>query len=272
MCFSVSFQTKSLEICLKHYTHLFFLKSPLKDEQKHPPRSLPAHPVVIEHIHMFAYLYRKLYTEVLQPDDDLFTRCRKAVITCALVFGIINSFANGAASVTYSDWSVLAVVNTVMIYIQSAIYIASWIYAKITRTSPDWLVNLVMEVSLFQLLVCSFVSPDWGWHAVCLSLAIGSIIIGTSHMNIQVAVSAFLFALNAYDTLGYPSILLPGNYEGSILIRQIVNGVVASLALWAVYVMMKQFVLLIAKSAASVQMAKEVSTMLAAYDTAGAVG
>jgi len=41
--------------------------------------------------------------------------------------------------------------------------------------------------------------------------------------------------------------------------------------MWVADVMMKQFCFLIAKSATSVQMAKEIAKMLAAYDTAGAL-
>jgi len=54
-----------------------------------------------------------------------------------------------------------------------------------------------------------------------------AVIIGMSHMKLQVAVCAFVFILMDYDSL--PSILLPGNYEG-----QIVNVVTASLTLWVV--------------------------------------
>jgi len=217
---------------------------------------------------MFAYLHRKLYEELLQPDDDFFTRCRKAVISACFIFGVINIFTNTAAALM-DEWSVLSIVTTVLSYLVSLIWIASWMYAKSTRTSPDWLINLDMEMGLGFMVITHFSSPNWGCHALCLSVAIAAVFIGTSHMKFQVGVSCFLFGLNVYDVLGFPSILLPGSYEGNTLIRQILNGVAASLALWEVYAAMKQFCLLIAKSAANVRMAKEVAKMLAAYDTTG---
>jgi len=220
---------------------------------------------------MFAYLYRKFFEELLQPDDDFFTRCRKAVITCYLIFGIINVFTNTATVVSISkdQWTAVKVVNYLIYYIGSAIWIATWMYARLTRTSPDWLVNLIQNTGLFILVLMHFSSPNWDWHAFCLSAAVGAVIIGTSHMKLQVAVCSFVFIINAYDTLGFPSILLPGNYKGNKVVRQILNGIAASLAVWAVHLTMKQFCLLIAKSAANVRMAKEVAKMLAAYDTTG---
>jgi len=132
-------------------------------------------------------------------------------------------------------WTPVRTLNEVMIFINSAIWIALWIYAKFTRTSPDWLVNLGVDAVLCLLVLMHFSSPNWDYHALCLSLAITAVMIGTSHMKGQVAVCSFLFIVNAYDALGFPSILLPGSYKGSILIRQIINGVVASLGLWLVY-------------------------------------
>jgi len=220
---------------------------------------------------MFAYLNRTLYLELLQPDDDFFTRSRKAIITIYLVAGIINIFAVTAAAVTDSEWPVLNVVNTTLLYVQSLIWMASWMYTRITRTSPDWLVNLVVDVCLCMIVIGHFSSPNWHWHAVCLSIAASAVVIGSSHMKLQLTVCGFLFLLNVYNTLGFPSILLPGSYKGSILIRQIINGVAACLALWGVNVIMKQFNHLITKSAANVRMAKEIAKMLAAYDTARAL-
>ena len=221
---------------------------------------------------MFAYLYRTLYLELLQPDDDFVTRCRKAVITIFFILGIINLATNTLSIINSKDeWTVVKAVNDALFYLVSVIWIASWKRARLTRSSPDWLINLVIEVSLFLMVVMNFSSPEWHQHALCLGCAITAVLLGTSHMKFQVAVSSFVFMINIYDSLDLPSHVLPGSYEGSILIRQIINGVAASLVLWAVYVAMKQFCLLIAKSATSVQMVKEVSKLLAAYNTAGAL-
>ena len=110
----------------------------------------------------FAYLYRILYGCLLQPDDDSFTRCRKAVLTIYFVFGIINIITNTAAIVTARERPILALTNNVFYYVASVIWIVSWLYAKFTRTSPDWLVNLVMDVSLCLLVISTFSSPNWG--------------------------------------------------------------------------------------------------------------
>jgi len=220
---------------------------------------------------MFAYLYRTVFGDLLQPDDDFFTRCRKTVISCFFVFGVINVFADTFTAVTRKQWSVLNTVSMASSYVAIATWISGWAYAKITRTSPEWLINLVMDVALCRVVFVSFSSPDLGWHALCLSLAIAAVVIGTSHMKGQVAVCSFVFIVNAYDTLGLPSILLPGSFEGNVLIRQILNGVAASLALSLVYITMAHFCFLIGKSAANVQMAKEVSKKLVLYDTEGAL-
>ena len=108
---------------------------------------------------MFAWLFRTIFEELLQPDDNFIMRCRKALLTALFVFGAINVFSETAAAVTTSQWFVLDVVNTVFSYVASAIWIASWLYAKLTRTSPDWLMNLDMELTLCLLIFCSFVSP-----------------------------------------------------------------------------------------------------------------
>jgi len=67
-------------------------------------------------------------------------------------------------------------------------------------------------------------------------------------MKLQVAVSIFAFLINCYDTLGYPSILLPGNYEGPPLPRQFTNGVVACLGLFLLYLTKNEFSNLMKKS------------------------
>jgi len=224
---------------------------------------------------MFAYLYRTFYEVLLQSDDDFFTRCRKAVITAFFGFGLITIVPNTASAVNGTDeWTVVVILNNIAVYITSAIWIASWVFVKRTRTSPDWLINLPLDSSLCRLVLMLLSSPNWGYHCLCLVLAITGILIGSSHMKLQVAVCCFCFILNVYDALGLPSILLPGSYIGSkriILIRQIFNGVAAGLALWIVYVAMKQFWVLIAKSAANVRLAREVSKKLATYDTVGAL-
>jgi len=91
---------------------------------------------------MFAYLYRTLFGELLQPNDDFFMRCRKGVITVYGVFGVLSTFSLTASSVLSTDWTVLAILCVVLYYIHFMVCIGSWIYAKSTRTSPDWLINL----------------------------------------------------------------------------------------------------------------------------------
>ena len=138
---------------------------------------------------MFAYLYRKLYTELLQSDDDFFTRCRKAVITIYFVFGIINILTVTAAVVTSTGKAlVLDSVNTALFYLASVIWIVSWAYSRITRTSPDWLMNIIIDMCLGFGVIMHFSSPNWGYHASALVVAFQCIVIGTSHMKLQVAV------------------------------------------------------------------------------------
>ena len=187
---------------------------------------------------MFAYLYCTLFGELLQPNDDFFMRCRKGVITVYGIFGVISIFSlkcSLASNVLSTDWTVLAILCTVLYYIHFMVCIGSWIYAKITRKCPDWLINLVINMDLCNVILGHFSSPNWNFHAVCLVIEFVAVVIGTSHMKLQVAVSIFAFLINAYDTLGFPSILLPGNYEGTTLPRQITNGVVACLGLFLLY-------------------------------------
>jgi len=148
-------------------------------------------------------------------------------------------------AVTNSEWPVLNVVNTLLLYVQSLMWIASWLYTKITRTCPDWLINLVVEGCLCMIVIGYFSSPTWQWHALCLSVAFAAVVIGTSRHRLQVGVCGFLFLLNAWDALGFPSILLPGSYKGNILICQIINSVAVSLWMCVGYVMTKQFCFLV---------------------------
>jgi len=138
---------------------------------------------------MFAYLYRTLFGELLQPNDDFFMRCRKGVITVYGVFGVISTFSLTASNVLSTDWTVLAILCVVLYYIHFMVCIGSWIYAKLTRTSPDWLINLVMNMGLCNVILGHFSSPNWNFHAVCLVIAFVAVVIGTSHMKLQVAVS-----------------------------------------------------------------------------------
>ena len=108
---------------------------------------------------MFAYLYRTLFAELLQSDDDFFTRCRKAVITGYFVFGIINILMDTASAVFQGEWLVLDAVNATFFYIFYLICIASWAYTKRTRTSPDWLMNLIVDVNLCIGIFMHFSSP-----------------------------------------------------------------------------------------------------------------
>ena len=133
---------------------------------------------------MFAYLFRVLYQHLLQTDDDFFMRCRKAFITCAFVLGIVNILTNTFSTVTSKDvWTVVRILNCLMIYVASLIWIGSWIYAKLTCTSPDWLVNLDVDASLCLLVLMHFSSPNWGYHALCLTLAFAAVVIRTRYTN-----------------------------------------------------------------------------------------
>ena len=122
---------------------------------------------------MFAYLYRTLYEALLEPDDDFFTRCRNVLIIVCFIFGTISVFTNTAAAVTKGKWPRL---GTVSYYIFSVIWIASWMVAKLTRTSPDWLINLALDLGLCILVIGTFSSSKWGWgwgggHFLTLSAA-----------------------------------------------------------------------------------------------------
>jgi len=135
---------------------------------------------------MFAYLYRTLYGVLLQPNDDFFTRCRKLVVTCYFVFGTIQAFTTTVGTLTTSEWTILEGVTTALSYLESGIWIALWMYAKFTRTIPDWLMNLVIDLNLFIRVVLSFSSPNWSFHAFCcLSLAVMIFVMLTSHMKLH---------------------------------------------------------------------------------------
>jgi len=217
---------------------------------------------------LFAYLHRTLYVALLQTDDDFFTRCRKGIITVSLVFGIVNILTNTvAAVVNTSAWSVLRFVVLALIYVASLIWIATWLYARFTRRAPDWILNVILEVGMGLQVLSQFSSPYWGHQALWLSVAFAAVVIRTSHMKLHVAVSTFLFILNAYEFIGFPSILLPENYKGDKLGRQVVNGVMASLTLWFLSLTINEFSFLLAKSVAALRIVKEITKKLVVYDT-----
>jgi len=224
---------------------------------------------------MFAYLHRTLYEVLLQADDDFFIRCRKGFISVAFVFGIVNFIVNTIAAVFDKEWPVLNYVVTSLIYVQCLVFSASWAYARRTRTCPDWLINLSLDMAVCVLLIMSFSSANWGFQAFSLSVAFAAIVIGTSHVKFQVTICSFVFIVNCYDmfvaALGFPSILIPGHYKGNILFRQIINGVTATLGLWLLYLVKNQFTLLIAKAVAALYMVKEITKKLVLYDTDGAL-
>jgi len=99
---------------------------------------------------MFAFMYHALFVDLLLPEDDLFTRCRKAVITCYGIFGIIlindvlcNKYLYPYVPID-TALGIQRKETISSIHVVSLIWIASWIYAKFTRTGQDWLINFNM--------------------------------------------------------------------------------------------------------------------------------
>ena len=237
-----------------------------------------------EKIQHMSYLYRALYViyralflDLLQHEDEFFIRCRKAGISTLFIIGIIQFIrAIRVAAAVFAQSLLAGSVSNIAGLVNSVLWIYAWGFTRYTRTAPDWLINLVWDVTLVLCIEQFFTSHSWEWQPVYLAASVGIILFRAPHLRFQLILCALNYCFNFYDTVfyafGYPKIFLPGGRTldaSAILSRQIFAGAVSVGAVLAFTIVLHQFSFLIAKSAANVQMAKEVSKKLAAYDTEG---
>ena len=226
---------------------------------------------------LFRRFIRAIYTDTLQPDDDYRMRCRKAAISAVFCFSVLGVLVRiiGLSRVGKP----LDYVITVSAFVSYLVWISSWIYTKIHRTAPDWLMNIYFDIPVPLTLLNAICSPGWGYEAAGLGGAIAAVSLGAPHWRVQAAGFGLLFLLSFYDeafySYGYPGILLPGAANGvdfsTKLGRKIINGIVSIGAFCLCLMNTDQYSLIIAKSAADVQLARDVTEKLVANDTEGAV-
>jgi len=91
---------------------------------------------------MFAYLYRTLYDVLLEPNDDFFTRCRKGVITCAFLFGIVHLVTKMALSPMSRQIvnGIFAILGLWLLYL-----VKNQFFLLITKTTGA--VHLVLDIT-----------------------------------------------------------------------------------------------------------------------------
>jgi len=226
---------------------------------------------------VFRYLYRACYTSLLQADDDYMTTIRKAAISVVLVFSVIGSLTRVIGFSRVGN--PLDYLTNVSAFVCYLIWIASWIYAKKTRTAPDWLMNIYLDIPVPLILLNAISSPGWGYEAAGLSGAIAAVTLAAPHWRFHAAGFGLLFFLSFYDEVfysyGFPGILIPGAAKSvdfsTKLSRKIINGVMAICAFCICLTNTRQYSLILTKSATDVQLARDVTEKLVANDTEGAV-
>ena len=229
-----------------------------------------------------SFLYRTFYAELLQTDDDLFMKIRKALVGCAAAFGFIGIFLNLAmwahGTALFSLWKTAQALTYFSVQAVCTTHVCAWVFARCTRTTPDWLMNLWIEVVLVSTAVGLISTNNWDLHVVCLACIILCLGCNTSHCRFQIAtLTVYYFALMydaAFFAFGYPGFHIPDHHVPTwldVFGRQMINAACAVLLVWFFHMIFREIIFQIERSEAGVQMAMDVANKLVVYDTEGAL-
>ena len=218
-----------------------------------------------------------VYTDLLQPEDDFFMRCRKAVIAAVFVAATLVLILQVATVDTELITKLGYMIDYLVTLLICLHIIAIWGFAKYTRTAPDWLMNLFWDIPLVLLIIMNFCSHSWCMQAFYMAIAVSIILLNAPHLSFQLCACAVLYSLNLYDTfhqIGFPSYTFPGSIEPTflpLLQRQVCAAAACVGAMWCINTTKDQFCLLITKSIGALRIVRDITKKLVVYDTEGAL-
>ena len=212
-----------------------------------------------------------LFEDLCLEDDPIHIRMRKAMLAAFLPIGVflVVTFLYRAIRQPYLMESVAGAVFMVFRTLLGLTLIGAWVYARVTRSFGDRIASCFLV--LFSLCLTAGTVTDYRPPVFILQLLVAGFVImfQVSYLNLILpSLGALINVINLMSSDG-KLLTLPGSH------------VFDSTSLWPIpwicfmcayllftHLQQQSILTLLTKSAAGVQMAKDVSDKLVAYETA----
>ena len=122
--------------------------------------------------------YRFFYESLLQPDDDFFTTSRKimlAVMAVVEVYGLCMILQNFAAMMSEPHIVMNMITKNVATIILFLVSGGCWLYAKLTRTVPDALMDVWLLGVNLSVILMVVGSTGYPWVPMFQTMAIAAV-------------------------------------------------------------------------------------------------
>ena len=239
-----------------------------------------------------------IYGVLLQPDDsDLFeAKLRKASIAIMMIVGIFLLFStiNHSRSLSRLGVSPRTVASNIAGYVLAFTFLGTWAVCRYTKKAGDTLMNVCTTITILATLVFPFCMKDCPYKVAFITCAIFVIIINTKlkwFLSSLCVVGCLLISWEdaMVEKGGLPSLLLPGTDNTLSLMDISIRETIVLLSIFSAFAIVnavreqwstqltametaaKAMEVVLAKSTANVQLARDVTEKLVVNDTEGAV-
>ena len=228
-------------------------------------------------------LIKILFENLCLEDDPIHIRMRKAMLAAFLPIGVflVVTFLYRAIRQPYLMESVAGAVFMIFRTLLGLTMTGAWVYARVTRSFGDRIASCFLV--LFSICLTAGTVTDYRPPVFILQLLVAGFVImfQVSYLNLILpSLGALISVINLMSSDG-KLLTLPGYH---VFDQSYSHNGLSSTSLWVIpwffimcayllftHLQQQSILTLLTKSAAGVQMAKDVSDKLVAYETANAL-